>query len=206
MVTNFSGRIMAWNETFCAATGMNDTEAKNHTIFSLVRPNMLSDLFEIIAAALRTRNIDAAVTAKQQLIRRKTMTTEDMTSATSNNKSAINIGTVTVPCIRFVNACGALTEENPLNMTVSFMDHDNPKNRSFHCVFTNSCKNAFGGEHILAVGSVTAPLLEQMIYRTLIKKQSNDTKASNSSHENYAGAVGNIMGEQRFPQSLVGEA
>uniref|UniRef100_A0A7S1B6P6 Uncharacterized protein n=1 Tax=Corethron hystrix TaxID=216773 RepID=A0A7S1B6P6_9STRA len=89
---------------------------------------------------------------------------------------------------------------------VSFMDHDNPKNRSFHCVFTNSCKNAFGGEHILAVGSVTAPLLEQMIYRTLIKKQSNDTKASNSSHENYAGAVGNIMGEQRFPQSLVGEA
>ena len=48
-----SGRIVAWNEFFLKATGLTANEINRLTIFSLVQPAKLSNLFEIVAAALR---------------------------------------------------------------------------------------------------------------------------------------------------------
>lgn len=49
-----SGRIVAWNDFFLKITGLKSEEVERLTFFSLVQPNRLSSLFEIVAAALRS--------------------------------------------------------------------------------------------------------------------------------------------------------
>lgn len=48
-----AGRIVAWNDFFLKATGILRSGAKGLTIFSLVKQEKLSNLFEIVAKALR---------------------------------------------------------------------------------------------------------------------------------------------------------
>lgn len=51
-----SGRIVAHNEFFLRATGLSPKEVDRLTIFSLVQRAKLSNLFELVAAALRDTN------------------------------------------------------------------------------------------------------------------------------------------------------
>ena len=53
-----SGRIVAWNDFFLKVTGLTAKEINRLTIFSLVQPSKLSNLFEIVAAALRCGTLE----------------------------------------------------------------------------------------------------------------------------------------------------
>jgi hypothetical protein len=53
LIATSSGKIITWNECFVKATGYRKAEIERMTIFSLVRPDKLSNFFEIVASALR---------------------------------------------------------------------------------------------------------------------------------------------------------
>jgi PAS domain S-box-containing protein len=53
LIASTSGKIITWNECFVKATGYRKSEIERMTIFSLVRPDKLSNFFDIVAAALR---------------------------------------------------------------------------------------------------------------------------------------------------------
>lgn len=53
LLASTAGRIIAWNSFFLKVTGMTEGEIEGATIFSLVKPSKLSNLFEIVAASLK---------------------------------------------------------------------------------------------------------------------------------------------------------
>jgi PAS domain S-box-containing protein len=54
LIATTSGKIVTWNQCFAKATGYRKAEIERMTIFSLVRPDKLSNFFDIVAAALRS--------------------------------------------------------------------------------------------------------------------------------------------------------
>jgi hypothetical protein len=97
-----SGKIVTWNECFIKATGLRKSEVERMTIFSLVKPDKLSNFFEIVAAALQPDNEDE-----------------------ENDKNG-NYAAMTLPCIDFPAAMknrrksGERSRHNdPLHVTVS---------------------------------------------------------------------------------------
>jgi len=140
MIANFSGRIMAWNNFFSVATGLSDDEARKNTIFSLVRSDRLSNLFEIVAGVLRHGNSSGP---------RKVATPDTQPPAPPPV-----FRTITVPCIGFADGCMQFTDEAPLYMTVNFLGADEPRERCFHCAFANA-PPALGG----LFGRITPDLL-----------------------------------------------
>lgn len=54
LIAMTSGKIVTWNDCFVKASGYRKSELDRMTIFSLVRPDKLSNFFEIVAAALRS--------------------------------------------------------------------------------------------------------------------------------------------------------
>jgi PAS domain-containing protein len=58
IIATTSGKIISWNECFVKATGYRKSEIERMTIFSLVRPDKLSNFFDIVAAALRLNGDD----------------------------------------------------------------------------------------------------------------------------------------------------
>jgi PAS domain-containing protein len=56
LLATTDGRILAWNNFFLRATGLNEETIKKATIFGLVRCSKLANLFEIVAKALRNKS------------------------------------------------------------------------------------------------------------------------------------------------------
>jgi len=140
MIANFSGRIMAWNKYFNTATGFTDAEARKNTIFSLVRPDRLSNLFEIVARALRSGEPSASPFP-----------------SVAQSASPV-FKTVTVPCVGFAGGCTPpLSEASPLYMTITFLGADEPRGRCFHCVFADRAPVEGG-----SFGRITTDLLGEM--------------------------------------------
>lgn len=136
------------------------------TIFSLVRPEKLSNFFEIVAAALRT---DAEDNCKGAVSKTSALTYGDGEkegSASSGHENKIpdsnerqwDYAAMTLPCIDFPTmkkrqASEPTKHTDPLFVTVTLMADEDPKKRCFHCVFTD-CSGTNG-----ALGSITPELL-----------------------------------------------
>jgi hypothetical protein len=54
LIATTSGKIVTYNDCFVKASGYRKAEIERMTIFSLVRPNKLSDCFGIVASALKS--------------------------------------------------------------------------------------------------------------------------------------------------------
>lgn len=119
-----SGRIVAYNDFFLKATGLTVAEVERLTIFGLIRSDKLSNMFEIVASALRS----ATKESKQN---------EDLNEVCKNKES---LSTVTMPCTKFrslpIGENGALVERQ-MYLTVMLMPEEDPQKRYFHCILTD---------------------------------------------------------------------
>lgn len=152
LIATPTGRIAICNDFFHRATGMSEQDVQRITIFSIVKADGLSTLFELVATSLRRSN--------------KPSSTEECTTGTpsgpwspSNNNSAYK--TVTLPCIPFPKGlkCKSSKSDNerlcPLYMAVTFMSDDNPKNRCIHCILTEDGPGT-------GIGTITPRVLKKM--------------------------------------------
>lgn len=134
LLATTSGRVVAWNEFFLKVTGLTEEEASKITIFSLVRSNKLSDLFEIVAAALRSdesvRNESSKATASAETKE------ESSQSSLSSGGGKWNYTAITLPCTSFRRS-NSESDVKPLYITVTLMSDEDPRKRCFHCAFTD---------------------------------------------------------------------
>lgn len=159
IIATTAGRIVAWNDFFLNATGLAATEVDRLTIFSFVQSNRLSDLFEVVATALRYGTMDSQSTEG---------CTADKAASQSDeiekNKEAKwgEFTSVTLPCKAFarhpkvVHYGDQEFSVQQLYMTLTLMTDVDPKKRCFHCVFTD-CLGSSG-----AMGRVTPQFLSLM--------------------------------------------
>mmetsp|Transcript_55 Transcript_55/g.84 ORF Transcript_55/g.84 Transcript_55/m.84 type:complete len:424 (+) Transcript_55:3-1274(+) len=175
LIATPAGRIIAWNNFFLKATGLTKTEASRLTIFSIVQADKLSNLFEMIAQALRSSNAtristSAATNETASGTTSSTVGTDQEehsngTSANSINKVE-NYPTLSLPCIDFpgfyrerhsVGSDGDSSSQPPksppLYMTVTLMHDEDPRKRCFHGILTD-CPGTEGN-----IGSITPDLL-----------------------------------------------
>jgi len=167
-----SGRIVAWNDFFLKATSLKKEEIDRLTIFSLVQASKLSNLFEIVAAALRYGTLDSSASEGEE---GKESSADGTTKPSSSSGSDANGASltrngnytaITLPCTHFgtrpkpvaggeVNANNHFTVK-PLYMTVTLMTDNDPRKRCFHCILTD-CPGTNG-----SLGRVTPELLSLM--------------------------------------------
>lgn len=135
LIATLSGRIVVWNEFFLRATGLSEREAKRLTIFSIVQPSELSNLYKMVARALAEKS-------------------DTSTSATTVDTGGNSSGTeewqaITLKCIPFPN-------DPILCITVALMKDVNRDQRCFHCILTD-CPGSNG-----RLGSVTPELFAKL--------------------------------------------
>lgn len=130
------------------------------TIFSLVKPEKLASFFEIVATALKSeRPVNEESIVSRSTDNEKPQSEQDKETATESSRSW-DYTTMTLPCIKFPSmrkrcqASGLSRPVDPLFITVTLMEDEDPHRRCFHCVFTNS-RGKDG-----ALGSITPEFLE----------------------------------------------
>lgn len=149
LLATTSGRIVAHNEFFLKATGLFEDELDRLTIFSLVKSNHLSSLFEIVAAALRTgsqQSDDEEKSLGQDVAKRNCNKSEQ------GGGGKFNYSAITLPCTTFRPRPGALMDKQ-MYITVTLMADADPRKRCFHCVFTD-CQGTNG-----ALGTISPDLV-----------------------------------------------
>ncbi|KAL3904684.1 MAG: hypothetical protein SGILL_009972 [Bacillariaceae sp.] len=180
LIATTSGKIISWNECFVKATGYRKSEIERLTIFSLVRPDKLSNFFDIVGAALRPH--DENELEKEEESKAESISTcptesektgdeskESAKSEDSDSKPAslpvrlMDYKTITLPCVDFpamkkrnqaISDSDSLID--PLTVTATLMGDKDVRKRCFHCVFTN-CRGTDG-----ALGSITPELLASL--------------------------------------------
>lgn len=181
-----SGRIVAWNDFFLGATGLRKEDAGRLTIFSLVRSNKLSKLFEIVAAALRTDDsqrgsipvvtdgsssgaVASSLSSSGGGSGSET-STKAQSQAPPQSPQTEAYTAITLPCTMFhkPGANGDLNQQ--LYMTVTLMTDEDPQKRCFHCVFTDCPPGANG-----SISTISRELLAQLV-------SDSRTKSSHSHH------------------------
>lgn len=104
------------NEFFLKSTGLTKEEAEGMTIFSIVQPEKLSNLFEMIAQALKR---DSAIAPDNEA---SASTTAGAEQEDRKEKSVGDYPALTLPCINFPASKkrrASSHHPNPLYMTVS---------------------------------------------------------------------------------------
>lgn len=109
-----AGRIVSCNTIFRTLTGLTEEDVKRITIFSFVKAEKLSKLFELVSEALRDEKEDS-----------------DEKVGDSNKP----VTTVTLPCISFPKQVKKL---DSLFLHVSFMPDKDPMKRCIHCLFSDT--------------------------------------------------------------------
>ena len=184
-----SGRVITANAFFLKATGLTKWEAARLTIFSIVQPDKLSDLFQLVAEALRQD-----ITECDQ-----TRNNHDTVSSTSDGHSSghtsrvsgssdddqWDYSAITLPCIAFPSKgqrkhVSPTHHPNPLYMTVTLMKDSNPKKRCFHCALTD-CPGIRG-----QMGLATPELLDMLFSKPMEDEPCTDT-SSRSGNDNLGG-------------------
>lgn len=139
------------------------------TIFSLVQPDKLANLFEMVAEALRqqkstSESSSATSSSGNTTSESAPLSADDAAAAPDANAAetapsdSVQYATMTLPCISFLAAPGSSDSENdiPLYMTVTLMPDDDVRKRCFHCVFTD-CQGTNG-----KMGFITPDLLAKL--------------------------------------------
>jgi hypothetical protein len=109
------------------------------TIFSIVKAEKLSSLFEMVAEALRDNRVR---------IEQDESTTDDTQSSgdttgdsgkSGSDKGQWEYAAMTLPCISFPSrkTPGTSHHPNPLYMTMALMSDEDPRRRCFHCILTD---------------------------------------------------------------------
>jgi hypothetical protein len=160
LLATTAGRIVSWNDIFLKASGLLPSDVDSLTIFSLVKQTALVNLFEIVAAALRSGTM---ITDALHNGRGITEVASHPDICTIDNMfSVTNYTAITLPCTTFrsrrvTNKQGELEAfDKLLYMTVTLMTDKDPKKRCFHCVFSD-CPGTNG-----ALGSITPELLSTL--------------------------------------------
>jgi hypothetical protein len=101
LIATTSGKIVTWNKCFLKLTGIRRSEIERMTIFSLVKPEMLSNFFEIVAHALKpstSSDTKAETGSAETTSEGPKSNNEEESSATSTRT---NYAAMTLPCVNF---------------------------------------------------------------------------------------------------------
>ena len=161
------------NEFFLRATGLSEREAKRLTIFSIVQPSELSNLYKMVARALAETTSETTSTTNTSVA-----TTANGSTGGNNCSPTDEWQAITLKCIPFPNdpapsktsslaIASASTTSNPtttsstrgphsLSITVALMMDMNRDQRCFHCILTD-CPGSNG-----RLGSVTPELFAKL--------------------------------------------
>ena len=185
-----SGRIITANAFFLKATGLTKWEAVRLTIFSIVQPDKLSNLFQLVAEALRQ---DTAESDQRRNNHDTGSSTSDGHSSghTSRVSGSCNDDSgsdswdytaITLPCIAFPSKghrkkFSSTHHPNPLYMTVTLMKDSNPNKRCFHCALTD-CPGTRG-----QMGLATPELLDMLFSKTIDEEPCANTSPRNSNDD-----------------------
>mmetsp|Transcript_25514 Transcript_25514/g.42433 ORF Transcript_25514/g.42433 Transcript_25514/m.42433 type:complete len:777 (-) Transcript_25514:101-2431(-) len=160
LIATPAGRIVTCNKFFIAATGLSREEISRMTIFSIVKPEKLCHLFEMVAEALRDNRVRAE-TEEANAEDGSDAQSSSGTTAEKSGKSTSESGTweyaaMTLPCISFPNRTtpGSTHHPNPLFMTMALMYDEDPRKRCFHCILTDD-----PGQNGEDMGFITPELL-----------------------------------------------
>lgn len=163
IISTTSGRIIAWNDFFLRATGLQTDAVSRLTIFSLVRSNKLANLFDIVAASLRTEDGEMSSGSNS------TTASTHATAASNASSKQAHFTAITLPCTNF---CRDAAIAKPLYMTVTLMRDEDPRKRCFHCVFTD-CPGTNG-----MLGMVTPELLSKLFSKPGAPSATDTTTSS----------------------------
>lgn len=159
LLASTNGRIVAFNDFFLRASGLSRKQVEFLTIFSLVQTSLLSNLFEIVAAALRSGDSDSTEAEET-----KDEQSEENSQGGRKITPLKDYAAITLPCVDFstifredyARTTLSEPEARQLYMTVTLMNDDDVRKRCFHCAFTD-CPGTKG-----ALGSVTPELLSAL--------------------------------------------
>jgi len=161
LIATTSGKIVTWNKCFLKATGIRRSDVERMTIFSLVRPEMLSNFFEIVAHALKPQSSKNAPSQLEGTVAEVSSDEKSSKEGSFVATMRTNYAAMTLPCIDFP-AMKKRREKDPsyhanqLYVTVTLMSDEDPRKRCFHCVFTN-CPGTNG-----ALGIISSDLLASL--------------------------------------------
>jgi PAS domain-containing protein len=199
-----AGRFITTNEFFLKATGLTKQDAARLTIFSIVKPEKLSNLFQIVAEALRQdtvereRRSNSHETASSSSDGQSSGHTSG-TSGSTNDEHGSDTDTwdysaVTLPCIAFPpkgerKGFASTHHPNPLYMTVTLMRDPDPGKRCFHCSLTD-CPGTNG-----QLGFVTPALLEMLFSETIEEEPQVDDANSGSGNDSESNSADEMGGK-----------
>jgi hypothetical protein len=165
------------NDFFLRATGLSEREAKRLTIFSIVQPSELSDLYKMVARTLAEKSVTSTNAT--------TFDTGAGDSSATNNTNEEGWQAITLKCIPFSSCTNTKTnnsiapstttslnnnntassvqypqqqeqQHHSLSITVALMEDMNRDQRCFHCILTD-CPGTDG-----KLGSVTPELFAKL--------------------------------------------
>ena len=143
---------MTGNEFFLRATGLSEREAKRLTIFSIVQPSELSNLYKMVARALaKKKDTSDNITAIG--------TIEDCPGTNTNEDEWQAITLECTPFSRNIKSPSTTSsghDSHSLSITVALMEDKNHDQRCFHCILTD-CPVTNGKS-----GSVTPELFARL--------------------------------------------
>lgn len=188
LIATTAGRIVTCNDFFVKAVGLSKEDVSRLTIFSIVQPHKLSNLFEMVADALRgdrhrsERNEEGSGGGSDSS---GNTTTESDKSGETSRWAAM-----TLPCVTFPSRTrpGSAHHPNPLYMTIALMTDDDPRKRCFHCILTDN-PGTDG-----TMGYVTPELLEMLFApeRPVTTQSTRDISSpSSKSNTESNGSFGN---------------
>lgn len=141
LLASTNGRIVSFNDFFLKVSGLSRKEVECLTIFSLVQTALLSNLFEIVAAALRSNDSESTDNDAGEC-------KEDQESEGQRKMAPLkDYSAITLPCVDFSTifreeySLQRPRNEKPLRqlyMTVTLMTDSDIRKRCFHCAFTDS--------------------------------------------------------------------
>lgn len=134
LIASPGGRIVTWNNQFVTICGFTPASPpSSFTVFDLVEPKMMTDLFQVFLFAL---------------------TDTDVIGKPSNINQEVEYQSITIPCRNFS------TMPVPFHITLTLMYDVDPNKRCFHCILSpvtsirSPLKEPLGKLHIVNQTSI----------------------------------------------------
>jgi hypothetical protein len=163
------------------------------TIFSIVKAEKLSSLFEMVAEALRDNRVRIENEESNTDDAQSSGDTTGDSGKSGSEKGQWEYAALTLPCISFPSrkVPGTDHHPNPLYMTMALMADEDPRRRCFHCILTddpgtNETMGFITPELMALLFSPEkriSPMLKQQ-HREPVSSSSGDSIATSDSERN----------------------
>lgn len=194
LIATTAGRVVTCNDFFLKVTGMSREEVSTMTVFSIVRGDRLSNLFEMVGEALRARkkitkedstNIDIRTEDIRQSASDSSGVTTNASECSGESAKRWKYAAITLPCVSFPDRDrpGKINHPNPLYMTTTLMTDENPRKQCFHCILTDN--PGTNGE----IGPVTPELMSMLFATDDFDGVSSNISAAESSSDSINGVI-----------------